>query len=183
MNLQFEQKRVTVMSARGGTEAACVYEFALVGAGADGVSYISLTTGLDVTFLKARLFTDDSLLVLYHTNNPVDPQLCVAEFHFDNRTISHLQDHGNEWFKAHEDFGDRAPGEMTATPPERDDRLIPADGHDDDTEPLYDCPACSDRLSVHCIAVGREKGFRCDGCNAVWTLPEFKTAKLGPLHA
>jgi len=122
MKLEFERKRMAVVSARGMTDAVCTYEFAFMSD--DGTKYaldaptVVLTTGLDVAFLCARQFTDESVLVLYHTGNPVDPQFVVAEFHFDNRTISHLQDHGDDWSTAHADFEARQPGEMTAIHPE-----------------------------------------------------------------
>jgi len=117
MDLQFEQKRMTVVSARGRTDAVCVYEFALVGEGADGVSLLSLTTGLDVSFLHVRPFTPDSLLVLFFTGNPVQPQFVVAEFHYDDEQINHTLDHGASVESAVGDWKTRRPGEATATPP------------------------------------------------------------------
>lgn len=129
MKLVFERKRVTVAAARGSTDAACCYEFALPadnGEFAVDTPYIRLTTGLDVTFLLVRQFTDNSLLVLYHAGDPVNPQFAVAEFDFDDTHISHIHDHGDNLIAAHADFHERAVGDLTATPPEEEP--VKADG-------------------------------------------------------
>ena len=117
MQLTFGHRQVTAVSHRG---AVCVYEFALVpgdGSNPEANEPVVLTTSLDVAFLAAQKFTAESLLVLYHTGDPVTPQFVVAEFHFDDETISHLHDHGEDLIAAYRDFTVRKPGDLTATPP------------------------------------------------------------------
>ena len=122
MNLQlaFAHQTVTLLASRGDTRSERRYLFVLQEANGDvemKTPTWDLTVGLDVAFLSARQFADNSLLVLYHTGDPVNPQYVVAEFYTDD-TSRHLRAHGPDLIAAHADYNTRKPGDLTATPPD-----------------------------------------------------------------
>ena len=121
MQFVFNRQTFVVAAARGKTDASRAYYFSVIeddGSFTAGSPAFTLTTGLDVTFLMVRPFTDTSVLVLYHTGDPVTPQFAVAEFDVDDEHINHVLDHASDIASASGDWKSRRPGDTTATPPD-----------------------------------------------------------------